>query len=309
MGYYDWARGGLYHYTEDDLVAPDGRFSDLLNKGLESVPTSGSAGGGIVVFDHGTNANAIRPVVAGAVLWQGSVAPNLMVDGDLWADTSATAVPGPAVDTMPTDFSHRWEAYDLTGADGSDAAAWKNRLTTAPNFTHTGTPKLRVAGSGLKYVQYDGTAARSDAAIATQGQPYTKLVLARFRTPASSRVIIGGTSGSCNIATTSTGKLSMTNGSTLSHTLGPDTAWHIFMAESVTDGGQSTLAVDADEVRGAAGSGGQTGLRLAANGGLTTFTAVDVAAVAVFPRRLSSDDRAKIKATWASYYPGTVSVA
>lgn len=44
------------------------------------------------VVNHGADADATRPPVNGPVLWEGSVEPDNMIDGDLWIDTDAEAI-------------------------------------------------------------------------------------------------------------------------------------------------------------------------------------------------------------------------
>ncbi|KQQ22871.1 hypothetical protein ASF48_06965 [Rathayibacter sp. Leaf299] len=251
------------------------------------------------IFEHGSNANMIRPATAGPVIWVGTVDPVGRINGDLWL--TPTSAPTPEI---PSGFIHRFEAVDITSADGTTATTWPNRVAGAPAFTATGGVIFQNT-NGLKSFVFDGTNGRMDAAIATVPQAYTKLILARYVTAAASKVLVGGSSGSNNIASTSTSKISMTNGTTLSHTATVDTAWHLFTA--VSDGASSQIWVDDVTLGGAAGASGQIELRLAANGGLTSFANVKIAAVFVYPRSLTPSEVAAVRAYAKVAYPGTIS--
>ncbi|PPG53422.1 hypothetical protein C5C41_06770 [Rathayibacter sp. AY1E9] len=253
------------------------------------------------IFEHGSNANMIRPATAGPVIWVGTVDPVGRIDGDLWLTPTSTTTP--AVPEIPSGFLHRYEAVDLTSADGTAATTWANRVAGAPAFTASGGPLVKST-SGLRRVLFDGVDDKMDAPIAAVPQAYSKVVLARYVTAAASKVLVGGTSGSNNIASTSTSKVSMTNGTTLAHTATVDSGWHLYTA--VSNGASSQIWVDDQIVGGAAGSSGQVELRLAANGGLTSYSNVEVCMVLVYPRSLTPSEVTAIKTYAQAVYPGTV---
>ncbi|PPG84228.1 hypothetical protein C5C52_01440 [Rathayibacter sp. AY1E5] len=259
---------------------------------------AGASGASVQTVAHGDNANLIRPTSAAPVVWVGTVQPVAMIDGDIWLEAEPLAAPTP-----PTDFVHRYEAVDFTVSDGSTVTSWANRVSGAPAFAGAGGVTFKNT-SGLKRLVFDGVDDKMDAAISTTAQPYTKIVLARYVTATASRVLIGGTSGVANIATNGSSKWSMTNGTTLNHSSSVNTSWNVFT--SVSNGTSSSLAVGGVVVTGDAGTNGQTGLRLAANGTLATFTNVEIAAVFVYPRVLSSAELAATTSYLQSTYPGTI---
>lgn len=252
---------------------------------------------------HGSNPNILRPNQQGRANWWGTVQPNNWLDGDRWYDYAEIATGNPTPGDVPGGYTHRYEAADITLADGATLTTWGNRIQANPAFVGTGGVTFRNF-NGLKRVSFDGVNDKMDAAIADITQPYTKVVLARYVTPVASRVLLGGTSGAANIASMSTGKISMTNGTTLAHTANVDAEWHLFTA--LSDGNTSAIAVGDSVVTGDAGSGPQTGLRLAANAGLSTYSNIEVALVLVYPRALTTAEGASIISYAKTIYPGTI---
>lgn len=252
---------------------------------------------------HEANANLIRPAQAGRANWYGTVEPANWIDGDRWYyySTDNTTTP-PA--SIPTDYVHRYEALDHTfnGIDGQNITSWASR-TGGTQLIGYGGVTLRTTNGPVRLV-FDGVDDRMDAAIAPIAQPYTKVVLARYVTAASSKVLVGGTSGSSNIAIASTGKVSMTNGTTLFHTANVDTAWHLYT--SLSNGNTSSIAVGDSVVTGPAGTGPQNELRLAANGGLTSYSNVEIAFVMIYPRALTTAEVASIASYAAANYQGSI---
>lgn len=269
---------------------------------------AGPAGAAMQTINHGTDAGVARPNTPAAVLWIGAVEPFRATANDVWFSTStATPVTPPVTvptDSFPSDYVSRWEAADYTLADGAAAGAWTNRLASGPAFIPVGGVTFRNV-SGLKSLVFDGTDDMMNAPdFATLPQPFTKIVLARYVTPAATKNVIGGTVGSSNIATQTGSLVSMTNGTVVSTGVSANAQWHLFRAFS--NGAASEVAIDATAVVGNAGTQAQQGLRIAANVAGTSFTNLEVAAVAVFPRALTAAEVTTIRGLWANLYPGTV---
>lgn len=75
-------------------VNDDNEFPPSVRQALASSPEIRQVAASApapVVFNHGTNANAIRPSTATMVIWTGKVNPNNALVGDLWAPEAVSA--------------------------------------------------------------------------------------------------------------------------------------------------------------------------------------------------------------------------
>jgi len=74
-------------------VNADNEFPPSVRQALASsaeIKRVAAAAPAPTLFNHGTNANAIRPSGATMVIWTGKVNPNNALTGDLWAPEAAS---------------------------------------------------------------------------------------------------------------------------------------------------------------------------------------------------------------------------
>lgn len=184
-------------------------------------------------------------------------------------------------------YRHRWIMNEVPAAVDTVVTSIPDYVGGVP-FTGTSGPILKALPSGLKYLQFDGTANTLSAAIAA-GDALTVVLVARAR--AISGIFASGTGVSIN--PTTTGVL-FTGGGSTTATNTTLNQWRVIAVTA--DGTTGTVTVD-----GAAASAAMTGvfgnvLRLGANGTPANFSQLDVLEVIPYPTALNAAALASVRA-------------
>lgn len=184
-------------------------------------------------------------------------------------------------------YKHRWIMNEVPAAIDTVATSVPDYVGGA-SFAGTSGPTVKALPSGLKYLQFDGTANTLTAAIPA-GDAVTVIMVARSRN--TSGILASGAGVSIN--PTSTGVL-FTGGGSVTVAKPPLNQWRVIAASS--DGTNATVTVDESSASAAmTGTFGNV-LRLAANGTPANFSQLDVAEVITYPTVLNAASIAAIRA-------------
>lgn len=246
---------------------------------------------------HNDNQNVIRPATSSPVVWVGTVRPSNWLNGDIWFTASPTTTPPPTepptdppteppATGFPTGLVAHYSVLDLASlANGATVSNWPNKISGGASLTNaSGTPSYNATN---KYVQYDGVDDRHDGVVNVP-QPSTTIVVGRYLTAGASKPFVSGTSTVNGITATGASAWSMNAGTSLAHGSRIDTNWHFI--EARFNGTNSSLLVDSTRVSGNAGTAARTGIRIASNTGLSSYSNIAVKAVLVFNKVLTADE-------------------
>ncbi len=132
----------------------------------------------VVTIFHGANAATSRPIGAPRVLWIGSVTPNNILAGDLYAPSTTT----PAVPAWtPASLTNLGAWYDPSSlsalASGASVTSWADKSSNARNLSNSGTAPT-----------YSPTAYANNPAINFDGSTTGYMVTPAFTTTGTSSV-------------------------------------------------------------------------------------------------------------------------
>lgn len=249
---------------------------------------NGDAGGSVIVFEHGSNAAAIRPVTTAPVFWSGTVQPNNWVNGDVWLNTSSGGgTPSP---TMPSNIVANWSAGNLALTEGATVNNWTDSVGSLA-LVATGSPTYLATE---KAVRYDGSTARHDATLA-MAQPTTTIVLFRMPVTTASVPIIGSNTSIHSLSTSSASFFQANNGTALAR---PNalSANQWYMGVMVANGSSSSVQIGTETpTTGNTGTNARSSVRVASNTAASAFGRIDVKAILLFNRVLISSEIADVK--------------
>ncbi|NII42097.1 hypothetical protein E9228_002755 [Curtobacterium flaccumfaciens] len=190
-------------------------------------------------------------------------------------------------------YKHRWIMNEVTAAVDTVALTVPDYVGGVP-FTGTSGPTVKALPSGIKYLQFDGSANTLTAAIPA-GDALTVVMIARSRGTAG--LLASGTGAAVGVGSS---YVQFTGGTTVPVNLSAVNQWR-FIAITA-DGTNATMTVDGTTATGAATAVFGNVLRLAANGTPANFSQLDVLEVDAYPTALNVSALASVRAAMKVRY-------
>jgi hypothetical protein len=184
-------------------------------------------------------------------------------------------------------YKHRWIMNEVPAAVDTVATAAPDYVGGVP-LTGTSGPIVKALPSGLKYLQFDGTANTLTAALAT-GDALTVVMVARSR--GTSGLLASGTGAAIGVGAS---YVQFSGGTTVPVNVSAVNQWRVIVVTA--DGVNATMTVDGVSATGAAAAVFGNVLRLAANGTPANFSQLDVAEVITYPTVLNTASIATVRA-------------
>lgn len=273
---------------------PGPQYAQMINDSIQVLDTAFSDYA--AVARGGSDPNFPRPDVDGAVIWIMSVIPNNSVPGDVYFRVSGTPEPSGEPNFQLPGLMSLYRASDVPATVGSAITAWSDSVGTV---TLSGNATLRSDLQGRRYVQFNGTSDHLSNASVTTARPYQMVVVGRIAGSSVNKTLIGGTSTTArNILSTGSANFQIYAGTILSSTVPADTVTHYFRTVFGTST-NGTIQVDGASTSGTIGAETVTGRRFGANSGLTTFTNLEIFAVAYYD---STTDLSALRSEIIAYY-------